>query len=163
MNQLHDCVIVLDRPKSPENVGMILRSALALCGPEVSVLVCAPRWPLDRFPLDRLKTDTNKAAKHLDVRVVARLADALKQITEMVLVVIERGLPGSEFLDEYTHPRNAAYIFGPEDGSVDAFDLPAERVEIGGARNLPDRHQGCLNLATAVSIVLYDRAAKHAF
>ncbi|MDP2285217.1 MAG: TrmH family RNA methyltransferase, partial [Pseudohongiella sp.] len=59
-------------------------------------------------------------------------------------------------LIEFTHPQNALYIFGPEDGSipqaiVDQADFVVFVPTIG-----------CMNLAATVNVVLYDRLAKSA-
>jgi tRNA(Leu) C34 or U34 (ribose-2'-O)-methylase TrmL len=58
-------------------------------------------------------------------------------------------------LPAFEHPDRAFYVFGPEDGTLSGKLLGAcaDRVAIPAAR--------CLNLAAAVSVVLYDRCAKH--
>lgn len=163
---MSDCVIILDRPKTPDNVGTILRSTLALAGPNTTVAIAEPRWPLFIHPINRLRTDPSSAHKHLNVRTFAHLTDALDAVatsTDMSRVVIERGVfRPPEYLDEFEHPERAVYIFGPEDGSVpdEPWLGPHLTVEIRGAATLASPVQGCLNLATAVSIVLYDRLAK---
>ena len=57
-------------------------------------------------------------------------------------------------LETFDHPRAAIYVFGPEEGSVPSWIIG----ELGPAVRIPS--VGCLNLAAAVSVVLYDRAAK---
>jgi tRNA(Leu) C34 or U34 (ribose-2'-O)-methylase TrmL len=62
---------------------------------------------------------------------------------------------GAQQLPAFTHPENAIYVFGPEDG-----DVPK------GIRHICHNFviipgKGCLNLAAAVNVVLYDRAAKN--
>jgi tRNA(Leu) C34 or U34 (ribose-2'-O)-methylase TrmL len=66
------------------------------------------------------------------------------------------GAHRAERLDEFVHPENAVYVFGPEDGGVPK-----------GARHvchrfvcIPTLNDGPLNLAAAVNVVLYDRLAK---
>src|SRR5206468_11275188 len=60
----------------------------------------------------------------------------------------------SEPLHSFEHPASALYVFGPEDGSIPAALLPrCHRFLV-----IPTRH--CLNLATAVATVLWDRAYK---
>ncbi len=62
--------------------------------------------------------------------------------------------PTAQNLVWFEHPENAVYVFGPEDGSVPSSVLRhCHSVVI-----LPTFH--CLNLATAVATVCYDRAAK---
>lgn len=162
LNVASPCVVMLDRPKTPANVGTVFRSALALGAR--TVILCAPRWPLDRAPLDDLKTDPSNAYRHLDVRLVDTLEAGLALAPAHDVVVVERGLNTPTFLDAFTHPERCVYIFGPEDSGVAVRSIPPMRpyvpVEIRGARALAHPLQGCLNLATAVSIVLYDRAAQ---
>lgn len=68
-------------------------------------------------------------------------------------VVVEK-LEWATPLPDFKHPKNATYIFGPEDGSVPKWirEKARYRTFIPGIE--------CLNLATSVSIVLYDRSAK---
>ena len=65
--------------------------------------------------------------------------------------------PNSENLMTFEHPKNAVYVFGPEDGSIDPRILSkCERFVV-----IPTLH--CTNLAAAVYTVLYDRALKEYF
>lgn len=69
------------------------------------------------------------------------------------VVVIEL-IEGATPLPEFTHPENAFYVFGPEDGSVpkDVLKWCDEVVYIPTI--------GCMNLAATCNVVLYDRLAK---
>jgi tRNA(Leu) C34 or U34 (ribose-2'-O)-methylase TrmL len=61
--------------------------------------------------------------------------------------------PNSESLRDFQHPEKAVYVFGPEDGGIPGPTLKlCHRFVV-----IPTRH--CLNLATAVGTVLYDREA----
>lgn len=62
--------------------------------------------------------------------------------------------PGAVPLPQFEHPENALYMFGPEDGGLSSM----ERRHVHHFVSIPTRH--CLNLAVAVSLVLYDRQAK---
>ena len=54
----------------------------------------------------------------------------------------------------FSHPQRAAYLLGPENGS-----LPTEALRESYATiRIPTKH--CLNVAVAGSIVLYDRVTK---
>lgn len=62
----------------------------------------------------------------------------------------------ADSLPHFAHPRDALYVFGPEDGTLG-------REHLAWCRNvirIPARR--CLNLAVCVGIVLYDRVAKFA-
>jgi len=72
---------------------------------------------------------------------------------DVVPVAIEVN-PSAQSLVGFQHPTNPLYVFGPEDGSVPSSILRhCHSVVI-----IPTAH--CLNLATAVATVLYDRKAK---
>lgn len=147
-----DTVIILDSPRHEVNVGSVMRAALAL-GADGVVLV-GRRY-------EREPGDVFHAQKHLDVIVTpswARTFEILK--CELPLVVVER-LDGAVPLSSFAHPPRAAYIFGPEDDHVhpDVVARAQHHVRIPHARPL-NEHWGCLNLATCVSIVLYDRMVR---
>lgn len=62
----------------------------------------------------------------------------------------------SERLQDFEHPEDAVYVFGPEDGSIPPPILNrCHRFVV-----IPTRNQQCLNLQTAVATVLWDRALK---
>jgi tRNA(Leu) C34 or U34 (ribose-2'-O)-methylase TrmL len=62
-----------------------------------------------------------------------------------------RGRGWATPLKDFAHPENATYIFGPEDGNVPRWIREAAKRFI----RIPTRE--CLNLATTVALVLYDR------
>jgi tRNA(Leu) C34 or U34 (ribose-2'-O)-methylase TrmL len=66
--------------------------------------------------------------------------------------LVEGAIP----LPEYQHPDQAFYVFGPEDGTISQalIDHADDVVYV------PTR--GCMNLASTVNVVLYDRMAKSA-
>ena len=72
---------------------------------------------------------------------------------ECVTVAVERVAEAAP-LPEFEHPESAAYVFGPENGSLEETILErcAHVVAIPG-------HE-CSNLAAVVNVVLYDRIAK---
>lgn len=61
---------------------------------------------------------------------------------------------GAENLLFFAHPEKAAYVFGPEDGS-----LGKETLRLCHQFVFVPTHY-CLNLAAAVNVVLYDRRVK---
>ncbi len=63
-------------------------------------------------------------------------------------------LPNAEPLTFFQHPQNCVYVFGPEDGSITSPILRMCHRFI----YIPTRH--CLNLATAIATVMYDRECK---
>ena len=55
-------------------------------------------------------------------------------------------------LNDYNHPEQAFYIFGPEDGTLGSRVLSKCRDKVCIPTN------GCMNLAATVNVVLYDRS-----
>ncbi|WP_111639659.1 RNA methyltransferase [Marinomonas shanghaiensis] len=144
--------IGLINPKSASNVGSVMRAAG--CYQADQVLYSGHRY--DRAV--KMSTDTKKVSTtipliHIDSLGVDTLIDAVSPETKIVCVDLIQGatpLPG------FSHPDNALYIFGPEDGTID--------------QKLVDRADfvvfvptiGCMNLAASVNVLLYDRLAKSA-
>jgi tRNA(Leu) C34 or U34 (ribose-2'-O)-methylase TrmL len=60
----------------------------------------------------------------------------------------------AENLFDFIHPENALYVFGPEDGYIPQSALASCHRFV----KIPTLH--CLNLAVAITTILYDRALK---
>lgn len=134
--------IGLDRAKDPLNVGSVMRAAHAY-GASV-VVATGGRYK-------RSRTDTG--ASYLTVPLIEAddLLAAMPVGCEAVAVeLVDRAVS----LYSFQHPRNAFYVFGPENGSLSPsiLDKCKHVVQIPTAI--------CLNLATCVTTVLYDRAMK---
>lgn len=135
--------IGLVRPKTPENVGSILRAAW--CYSAAMVAIQGDRTPI------RTSTDTPKAWRHIPVL----RGDDLKALIPYDAVPVAVDLvEGAEDLVTFKHPQRAFYIFGPEDGTLGhaVTDWCVHKVMV------PTRD--CMNLAASVNVVLYDRLAK---
>jgi tRNA G18 (ribose-2'-O)-methylase SpoU len=136
--------------KTPENVGGLWRSAHAFGASMIfTVAFRPPRQP----------TDTSKAARSVplmqwedwDTFLAHRPAGCA-----LVAVETDDGMQSRVpyRLPAFPHPERALYVLGAEDRGLDSRMLAAceHMVEIPSAL--------CLNVATAGSIVLYDRIAK---
>ncbi|VVM38511.1 hypothetical protein PS624_00171 [Pseudomonas fluorescens] len=137
--------IGLYNPKSPENVGSVMRAAG--CYGVASVFYTGKRYERAAD----FVTDTKRV--HYDIPLIG--IDDLKKILPLNCVPVAVELvEGARPLPEYTHPDRALYIFGPEDGSLDKEirDWCEDVVYIPTT--------GCMNLAATVNVVLYDRMAK---
>jgi tRNA(Leu) C34 or U34 (ribose-2'-O)-methylase TrmL len=137
--------IGLINPKSPTNVGAVLRAAG--CFRAGSIFYTGTRY--DRAM--RYSTDTSKGVKNISLQGVESLLDHKKIDAKIICVeLVEDATP----LHHFNHPDNAYYIFGPEDGSIDqkTIDQADDVVYI------PTK--GCMNLAATVNVVLYDRLIK---
>ncbi len=139
--------IGLINPKSPTNVGAVMRAAG--CFQADAVLYTGDRY--DRAA--RFHTDTKDAAQNIPLSGVDDLFAHVPAGAKVVCVDL---VEGATALPDFQHPEAAFYIFGPEDGTVSqAVVNRADAVVY-----IPT--QGCLNLAATVNVVLYDRTAKSA-
>ncbi len=139
-------IIALDHPRYSINIGGVLR---AVGNFDASLLVLGDlRCPVD-FP-----SDTMKISKHKPVLRVKNVFDALPfNCTPVAVDLIDNATP----LPDYNHPERAFYIFGAENATLDAriLDNCRDKVVIPTVR--------CMNLAAAVTVVLYDRLSKNHF
>lgn len=140
--------IALQNPKSPQNVGNVMRAAG--CFGVSGIFYSGQRYLRAR----EFVTDTKDSHEHIPLTWSEQLQMVLP---EGAIPVVVELVEGATPLMHYTHPANAFYVFGPEDGSV-------TRELVQWCRDviyIPTT--GCLNLAATVNIVLYDRLAKSGF
>lgn len=142
---LSSAYIGLVNPKSPTNVGMVMRAAG--CYQASGIFYSGTRF--DRA--QKFHTDTKNVQSHIPLLGVENLLDAVPAGTTLVAIeLIEGAIP----LMDFVHPENAFYLFGPEDGSIkkEVLQQCAHVVYIPTI--------GCMNLAATVNVVLYDRMTK---
>lgn len=135
----------LVNPKSPENVGMVMRAAG--CYAASKVFYTGTRFDRAR----QFFTDTKNMHEKIPLQ---RTEDLLASVPAGVKIVAVELVEGATPLMHFTHPSQAYYIFGPEDGSLTQEILDACDAVI----YIPTI--GCMNLAATVNVVLYDRLAK---
>jgi tRNA(Leu) C34 or U34 (ribose-2'-O)-methylase TrmL len=142
--------IALANPKYPHNVGMVVR--LASCYGLRQVWFTGDRVSLNPVRGERLpREERMKGYKDVQMIHYEQFFDQFPADTVPVAVEVRAN---SEPLHSFEHPENALYLFGPEDGSIPPALLPhCHRFLV-----IPTRH--CLNLATAVATVLWDREYK---
>ena len=135
----------LTKPKSPTNVGAVMRAAG--CYGVDAVFYTGERY--DRAV--KLNTDTKAVSQNIPLTGVTNL---LENIPDQAKIVCVELVVGAIPLPEYQHPDNVIYIFGPEDGTIsqDVIDRADAVVYVPTI--------GCMNLAATVNVVLYDRLAK---
>lgn len=139
--------IGLVNPKSPSNVGAVIRAAG--CYGAEAVFFTGRRYGLAA----RFHTDTKDASRTIPLKGVDCLVESAPKDTRIVCVeLVEGAVP----LPEFRHPERALYIFGPEDGTIsqDVIDRADAVVYVPTV--------GCMNLAATVNVLLYDRMAKSA-
>lgn len=143
--------IGLVNPKGPSNVGTVMRSAGCFSANEV--FYTGTRYARAAQYETKTNTDTHKAKNSIPLTQVECLISQKTQNMEIVCVEL---CLGAVSLTEFSHPRNALYIFGPEDGSISQSIIDkADHVVY-----IPTKD--CLNLAATVNVVLYDRLSKSA-
>jgi len=137
--------IGLINPKSPGNVGAVLRASG--CFNADSIFYTGTRY--DRALSFRL--DTKKRIESIPLKNVDCLLDYKKDNAKIISIeLVEDAIP----LHHFKHPDNAYYIFGPEDGSISQEIIDQSDAVVYIPSN------GCLNLAASVNVVLYDRLIK---
>lgn len=138
-------VIGLYNPKSPTNVGAIMRAAGCYQADAV-------RFTGSRFErANKYHTDTKNSKSKIPFDKFDELDTGLDDDVELVCVELAEGATS---LPAFVHPDKAIYIFGPEDGSIpQGIVNKADHVVY-----VPTI--GCMNLAATVNVLLYDRLAK---
>ncbi len=140
--------IGLSNPKTPTNVGAVMRAAG--CFLADAVFYTGHRYKTAA----QFNTDTQNARSRIPLTSVDCLLDNIPENAQVVCVEL---VEGARPLPEFQHPDKAFYIFGPEDGSIkQAVVNKADAVVY-----IPTK--GSLNLAQTVNVVLYDRMAKAGF
>ncbi len=146
--------VILHMAKYPHNVGQAVR--LLSCYGVESLAVTGKRFPLEPHEGYRLPRE-ERMRGYNDVTLYATedpLSLFLRQHPDACPVAVEFA-PNSESLPDFEHPAKPIYLFGPEDGG-----LPGSLTKrCHRFVKIPTAH--CLNLATAVGTVLYDREAKN--
>jgi len=141
----------LINPKSPDNVGSVLRAAANYRVNDV--FYTGNRYPRALERSARTVDMSRKIGREIPLSQLNCLIDAVKDDTKVVC--IEFAVNASP-LPEYQHPDNALYIFGPEDGSIDQEIIDKADAVV----YIPT--VGSMNLSATVNVVLYDRLVKEA-
>jgi tRNA(Leu) C34 or U34 (ribose-2'-O)-methylase TrmL len=148
--------IGLTNPKSPSNVGAVMRAAG--CYSVDQVLYTGRRYAnAAKYNGSKHNTDTKNAHEKIPLNAsdnfenLDDLKDGLPPNTKIVCVDL---VEGATPLPHFEHPDQAIYIFGPEDGTISQTVINnADSVvyfpTVGG-----------MNLAASVNVLLYDRLAK---
>ncbi len=137
--------IGLINPKSPTNVGAVMRASG--CFRVGSVFYTGQRH--DRAA--KFNTDTKNVNRDIPLTRVESLLEVVPENSSLVCVEL---VEGATPLPEYQHPDDAFYVFGPEDGTLDQSIIDRADAVV----YIPT--VGCLNLAATVNVLLYDRIAK---
>lgn len=137
--------VALVNPKCIANMGGAMRAAGCYSASLVVIGGARPQR------LGRLVTDTMRTYRHTPVQLIDDVFDAVPY--DCVPVAVDL-LDGARELPAYTHPERAFYIFGAEDQTLGKKIVERCRDKIV----VPTR--SCMNLASCVNVVLYDRMVK---
>ena len=142
MNQL---IIALINPKSPSNVGSVMRASGCYGVDEVF-------YSGNRYGhAAKFATDTQNASNEISL---IREDDLLAQVPDGFKIVCVELVEGAVSLPIFNHPKKGFYIFGPEDGTINQKIISHADAVV----YIPTK--GCMNLAATVNVLLYDRLAK---
>lgn len=139
-------VLLMD-PKYSHNVGQVVRLAccwgvrsVAYTGSRVDLAGAVERIPREERMRDYASVDLMRYDRPFDILTGTPVAVEVRE--------------NAEDLTDFEHPRDAVYVFGPEDGGLGRVTL----LQCHRFVSIPTAH--CLNLSTAVATVLYDRHCK---
>ncbi|MBN1006037.1 RNA methyltransferase [Amphritea pacifica] len=137
--------IALCNPKSPSNVGAVMRAAG--CYGASAIYYSGTRF--ERAA--KYHQDTRDINKQIPLTAVDSFTGLGAPHQKLICVELAEGAVP---LPDFVHPQDALYIFGPEDGSIEQsiVDLADAVVYVPTI--------GCMNLAATVNVLLYDRLAK---
>jgi len=137
--------IGLVNPKSPTNVGAVMRAAG--CYKADSVCYTGKRYS----HASKFNTDTKNIQAKMPLIAVENITELVCDKVKIICVdLIEGAIP----LPHFEHPEQAIYIFGPEDGTLPQ-SIINKADEVIYVPTI-----GCMNLAATVNVVLYDRTTK---
>lgn len=153
--------IGLTNPKTPSNVGGIMRAAG--CYSVDQVIYTGHRYThAAKFIGSKNNTDTQKLSEKIPLIAIddflllkqPSIKQQLAKLPESTKIICVDLVEGATPLPHFQHPAQALYIFGPEDGTIaqDVIDQADDVVYIPTV--------GCMNLAASVNVLLYDRLAK---
>jgi tRNA(Leu) C34 or U34 (ribose-2'-O)-methylase TrmL len=145
--------IILYNPKYIHNLGNVVRACSCFGAKAViftgNRLTLGTSWENEKYRLPR----EERMKDYKKIQIIRDEYPFNRFPKGIVPVAVEKR-ENSENLVNFEHPKNAVYVFGPEDGGISqTFLRHCHRFVI-----IPSIH--CTNLSAAVYIVLYDRMAK---
>lgn len=139
------CGIGIERGKTPANIGTLWRSAVCL-GADF-IFTVGPRYP-------KQSSGTVASWRHVPTFEYRDVQDFNEHRPLDVPLIGVELTDDAEPLETFDHPERAIYLLGPEDGSLSkaALSVCQKVVKFQSAY--------CLNVASAGTVLLYDRQAK---
>lgn len=140
--------IGLENPKTPDNVGSVLRAVG--CFNAQAVYYTGQRYDIAA----KHHTDTKNVQSRVPLARTDSWSELKAQLPEGTKMICVELALGATSLPDFEHPERALYVFGPEDGSLAKAAVSAADAVV----YIPTI--GCLNLAATVNVLLYDRLLK---
>jgi len=139
------CGIGIENPKTITNLGTLWRSAYCLGADFIFTIG-------ERY--QKQSSDTVKAYRHIPYYRYKDIDDFAEHIPYDCQVVGVELIDVAQRLENFVHPERCIYLLGKEDGSLskEAMEHCQYLVEF------TSKH--CLNVASAGTVVLYDRQLK---
>ncbi len=131
----------------PSNVGAVMRAAG--CYGATAVHYTDVRF--SRASTYHTDTQNRQSQIQIPLMSMTSLTDDLPSTVSIVCVELAEGATP---LLEFNHPRDALYIFGPEDGSIEQSIIDQTDHVVYVPTIV------CMHLAATVNVLLYDRLAK---
>jgi len=135
-------------PKATVNIGTLWRSAY-IFGAKF-IFTIGRRY-------QKQASDTLKAFRHVPLFNFTTIEDFKSNAPYCGQIVCVEICDKAKPLTNYVHPQQAIYILGAED-----YGIPEDLLFGNQAVVIPSENEYCLNVATAGSIVMYDRYMKNA-
>ena len=144
--------IVMHNPKYPHNVGAAVRAAS--CFGSNLILFTGERVSLEPSGIKGYRLPREERMRGYKDVTILHDQYPFNRFDKTITPVAVEFRANAELLPIFQHPKIAVYVFGPEDGSIPQIMLKhCHRFVL-----IPSKH--CVNLAAAIYLVLYDRAAK---
>ncbi len=132
--------IALYSPKHEKNLGSIMRIAYNYNVDFICLIANRYR---------RVQADTPNATKHIPTFFYKNVEDFVESYPKSC-ILINLETKNSRNLEQFNHPKNSIYVFGPEEGNI-----PDELLKLG--INLKIESRQCLNQAVCAGNVLFHR------
>lgn len=144
--------IIMHNPKYPHNVGAAVRACS--CFGSKLIVFTGNRVSLEPNKTKGYRLPREERMKGYKDVTLVNDEYPFNRFKKGIIPVAVEVRQNAEHLPFFRHPKNAVYVFGPEDGSLPQIYLKhCQRFVF-----IPSPH--CLNLAAAIYVVLYDRRAK---